>query len=104
MVWRLFPGRFGDEGSFLPRLRRLAEVARSVLVLDEPPAGEPDGEFEPREVQTEVSGCSSCRRVIPTEFGDISGYYEGRGLCSDGHGEWFGFFWRSSRRGSQPEI
>ncbi|CAM9206953.1 unnamed protein product, partial [Laminaria digitata] len=52
MVWRLFPGRFGDEGSFLPRLRRLADVARSVLTLDEPPDSEAHRDLT--EVQTEA--------------------------------------------------
>lgn len=37
LVWRLFPGRFGDEASFLPRLRRTAEVAHAVLAVEEPP-------------------------------------------------------------------
>lgn len=37
MVWRLFPGRFGDEASFLPRMYRLADIAPTVMALEVPP-------------------------------------------------------------------
>ena len=37
MVWHLFPGRFGDEASFLSRLRRLADMAPAVMVLEGAP-------------------------------------------------------------------
>lgn len=70
LVWRLFPGRFGDEASFLPRLRELAEVAPSVLVLQEPAdgAGGVEDEFQAAEPQSEVRGCAG------EGFGPIEGY------------------------------
>lgn len=56
LVWRLFPGRFGDEASFLPRLWELAEAAPSVLVLEEPAdgGGGVEDEFLAAEPQPEV--------------------------------------------------
>lgn len=57
LVWRLFPGRFGDEASFLPRLRELAEVAPSVLVLEEPAdggGGDVEDEFQAVQPPSEV--------------------------------------------------
>ena len=81
MVWRLFPERFGDEGSFLRRLRRLADAARSVLTLDEPPDGETDRDLEPREAQTEVSGCSSNADVSHRRsLENVGGYLRGGGI------------------------
>eukprot|EP00752_Nemacystus_decipiens_P007203 g6448.t1 len=56
LVWRLFPGRFGDETSFLPRLRELAGVAPSVMVLEEPADGGRGGvedEFQAAEPPSE---------------------------------------------------
>lgn len=47
MVWRLFPGRFGDEASFLSRLKRIADIASAVLVLEEPPDDQVDHEYNP---------------------------------------------------------
>lgn len=46
MIWRLFPGKFGDEASFLPRLKQIADVASTVLVLEEPPDDQVDDEYD----------------------------------------------------------
>lgn len=49
MVWRLFPGRFGDEASFLPRMRRLADIAPTVMALEVAPEDGTDSDLkEPR--------------------------------------------------------
>lgn len=65
-MWRLFPGRFGDEASFLPRLKQLAEVACKVLVLEEPPdrSGDVEDDLQPAEPQAEVGGggCTALSR------------------------------------------
>ncbi|CAM9670030.1 unnamed protein product, partial [Scytosiphon promiscuus] len=60
LVFRLFPGRFGDEASFLPRLKEIADIARAVLLLEEPPEGDGGGdggvedEFQAAEPPTEA--------------------------------------------------
>lgn len=66
MVWHLFPGKFGDEASFLPRLRRLADIARAVLVLEEPPARKLDDLVDPGDEGdlSEVGCFSLCPSIV----------------------------------------
>lgn len=66
MVWRLFPQKFGDEASFLPRLRRLADIARAVLVLEEPPARKLDDLVDPGDEGdlSEVGCASLCPSIV----------------------------------------
>lgn len=47
MVWRLFPEKFGEEALFLSRLKRIADMASAVLILEEPPDDQVDGEYNP---------------------------------------------------------
>lgn len=64
MVWHLFPGKFGDDSTFLLGLRKLADVAQEVMVLEEPPACEVDRDMEGTgNKQSEASG------VSPSSFG-----------------------------------
>lgn len=46
MVWRLFPGRFGDQKSFLPRLRRMVDLSAGNLSLDDLPESYIEGAEE----------------------------------------------------------
>lgn len=57
MVWRLFPGRFGEEASFLPRMRRLADIAPTAMALEVAPEDGMDNDLkEPRRAnRTEVT-------------------------------------------------